>query len=234
MSRSPCRLYLLILLLLFLAAGVVLFTRSTVREPVTGDASAASSADQPERVEAPLPSAAVQSGTPARETHIESIAPGLIAAISSGTPITFRQRKVDSKPIYFRPNTVTSEDFRATIGTGADTLDIDSQQVFTGRSLLGSEHASLAIVNGQLAAHVRHSDGDIRHYRSNPETGEIESITEHAGDTNCVIDPASEIATTISRDPLPDDPWIDAVPATIEVDPEIAASSGTNPANGNL
>jgi len=105
---------------------------------------------------------------------------------------------------------------------------------FIGRSLSGRQSASLVILNGQLAAHVRYEDGSTGHFRSNPDTGEFETFIEQPLDTRCEIDPAAAVATTVALDPVTADPWFDSSPATIEPDPEIAASSGENPANGNL
>ena len=227
MSRLPQRLPIAILCLFALALGVFLRPDRLVSESEHARKQLATrSGPALGGAERELPAPAPQD---APEPHAVE---ALLTEIFAGAPVIFSVGGSDpSKPIYFRPTTVTDENFRATVGA-EHSLEIESQMVFTGRSLLGGERASLAIVNGQLAAHVRQSDGSIRHFRSNPETGEFESILEQAGDRLCEIDPSGEIATTVSRDPLPDDPWSRAEPAAIE--PDIAASSGQNPANGNL
>ena len=159
----------------------------------------------------------------------------LIESIAAGIPLRFTTAdSPDSKPIYFRPAKITNADFNASLGTRGKKLEIESQRVYRGKSLLGEQQASLAIVNGQLAAHLQDPEGRVWHFRSAPESGEFEAVVEASLDTTCSIAPGGAFATTLSHDPIPADPWGAASPASIEADPETAASSGYNPANGNL
>ena len=228
MSPPRTRVPLLLAVLVLFAA---LFLRFPAKESAVSPAAVVEPTQETNRPSLPRTPPAVASSPRAiraTETNVET----LLETIAAGRPLRFSSGDSKSNPIYFRPNTTTAENFQASIGSNGDALEIDSLQVFSGRSILGTERGTLAIVNGQLAAHIRYPDNSIRHFRSDPDNHQLESILEQSIESTCAVDPATNIASTEAFDPLPDDPWDAATPASIE--PEIAASSGFNPANGSL
>ncbi|MFT5108708.1 MAG: hypothetical protein ACI9UA_004352, partial [Pseudoalteromonas tetraodonis] len=131
MSSSPLRAAIVALAIFCLS--LVLVSHDDKPDP-----SGSSAAPQPSQSVTSSKSLAVPPPRVARPALSAIDCERLQREISSGRPLLFTARGTISKPIYFRPTTVTTEKFQATLGSDAsESLEIETQEVFSGRSLLG-------------------------------------------------------------------------------------------------